>query len=316
MIKIYFHSADLDGHCAGAIVKYKYPEAELIGINYGQEIDYNKIAKDDMIFMVDFSLQPFDEMVKLAQHVGMNGLVWIDHHITAIDNAKNCVFDNVVPMNGQEPFVITFNDICPGKREDGKAGCELTWGFLFPDREMPEVVRLLGRYDVWDLANPNVLDFQYGFRLNKTWPTNQELWKDYFENDIHGHGHDFVKLSKIDGRTILRYQKQENEKYIKSCAFEVDFEEFKAICINRLLTNSQMFESVWDNKKYDIMITFGLRKNGLWTMSFYTDKEGVDCSLLAKRFGGGGHKQAAGCNFDELPIEFLRQIKKLLPIKE
>ena len=32
--------------------------------------------------------------------------------------------------------------------------------------------------------------------------------------------------------------------------------------------------------------------------------------------GGGGHKQAAGCNFDELPIEFLRQVKKLLPVKE
>ena len=44
MIKCFYHLADLDGHCSGAIVKYKYPDAELFGINYGQAFPYDKIS--------------------------------------------------------------------------------------------------------------------------------------------------------------------------------------------------------------------------------------------------------------------------------
>jgi len=314
-MKCYFHSADLDGHCSAAIVKMKYPEAELIGINYGQEIDYGKISENEIILMVDFCLQPFIEMVKLAQKVGMDKLTWIDHHVTAIKDSEDCVFDEIIPMNGKEPFTINFNQICPGKRQVGKAGCELTWECLYPDEKMPFAVSLLGRYDVWDLQG-SVLDFQYGMRLNTTWPDNQEMWKKYITPGQEEDPNLWVLDTIKQGEIVLKYQDQENEKYCKSCAFEIQFEGFKAIAVNKLLTSSQLFKSVWDKEKYDIMLTFGLRSNGLWTMSFYTDKEEVDCSLLAKKFGGGGHKQAAGCNFDELPIEFLRQVKKLLPVKE
>jgi len=307
MIKIYYHSADLDGHCAGAIVKYKFPDAELCGINYGQEIDYNNISKDDIIYMVDFSLQPFTKMVQLAAHIGMNNLIWIDHHISTIKEAESV-------MLVSKGIEITFNNVCPGKRQDGKAGCELTWEVLFPDREIPEAVRLLGRYDVWDLQ-PNVLRFQYGFRLNDSNPDNQALWIDYFEDFCEENCTGIMEQTINDGETIIRYQKQENEKYVKSCAFEVLFEGYKAIACNKMLNNSQFFESIWDNTKYDIMISFGLHKNGFWTFSFYTDKPGVDVSLLAKKLGGGGHKQASGCQFDELPIEFTRQVQKLQPVK-
>jgi oligoribonuclease NrnB/cAMP/cGMP phosphodiesterase (DHH superfamily) len=217
-------------------------------------------------------------------------------------------------MTSDGGIIVEFNMICPGKRLIGKAGCELTWEYLFPNREMPAAVSFLGRYDVWDLQG-SVLPFQYGMRLNNTWPDNQEMWQKFLKQDD-----DETTMLNVDtirqGETILKYQDQENEKYCKSCAFEVQFEGFKAIAVNKLLTSSQLFKSVWNKEKYDIMITFGLRSNGMWTMSFYTDKEGIDCSLLAKKLGGGGHKQAAGCNFEELPIEFLRQVKKLLPVKE
>ena len=76
-MKCFYHSADLDGHCSGAIVKHKYPECELIGINYGDEFPWDDLDIDDPIYMVDFSLQPFDQMIKLGKHFN---LIWIDHH--------------------------------------------------------------------------------------------------------------------------------------------------------------------------------------------------------------------------------------------
>jgi len=290
MIKCFFHSSDLDGHCSGAIVKYKYPEAVLFGINYGQSFPYDKIFKDDTIIMVDFGHQPFSEMIKLWKFVneGKGHFVWIDHHASALKDANETIVEN-----GK-----SFEAICIGKRTNGKAGCELAWEYFFPELETPEVVRLLGRYDVWDHTDPNVLPFQMGFRLENTWPNdeNMAMWENYFNNNSG----DLIKDTIKNGELILKYQKQENEKYAKSCAFEMEFGGYKAICINKMLTNSQLFESVYDASKHDIMIAFGLRSNGHWTMSFYATKDDVDCSAIAKRYGGGGHKGAAGCNFKNL----------------
>ena len=36
-----------------------------------------------------------------------------------------------------------------------------------------------------------------------------------------------------------------------------------------------------------------------WVVSFYSNKEDIDCSYAAKVFGGGGHKGAAGCTFNQ-----------------
>jgi len=276
--------------CSGAIVKMKYPEAELIGINYGQQFPFNTISKDDMIFMVDFSLQPFEEMIKLHKIIG-NNLIWIDHHKSSLEDYEKYKKDDVI------------GGIIKGFHRNDCAGCELTWEYLYPNKEMPTAVYLLGRYDVWYHKDPRVLPFQMGIRLKDAWPTNQSMWVDYF-------GDRFIDETISDGYIVLKYQEQENEKFCKATSFEILFEGYKAIVMNKQLTNSQAFKSIWDNEKYDIMIVFGLKSNGLWTFSFYTDKEGIDVSILARKLGGGGHAQAAGCNFKELPIEFLRQIKK------
>lgn len=304
MIHCFYHSSDLDGHCSGAIVKHKFPEAQMHSINYDQQFPWDKVnTEEDIIIIVDFSLQPFLEMTKLYTEFD-DRLIWIDHHISAIEEAKKWK-----DGEGNE----TLYDKIPGVRMVGFAGCELTWNYFFPETEVPEAVRLLGRYDVWDHEDPNVLPFQMGIRLENTWPDdkNMSMWQNYFSK----FSEELIKDTINKGKTILLYQKQENEKYAKNCAMEIDFRGFKAIAINKLLTNSQLFDSVWDENKYDLMITFGLRANGMWMMSFYTTKEDVDCSQIAKSLGGGGHRQAAGCNSKTLPSEFIKQIKTKQPVK-
>ena len=288
-IHCFFHSADLDGHCSGAIVKYKFPKCELHGITYGYKFPFNIISKDDIVYMVDFSLQPVKEMIDLYNIVGKN-LIWIDHHITAIEN--------VYKENPELEF--------SGIRKNGTAACILTWNYLFPDKELPKTVELLGRYDVWDISE-EILQFQYGFRTNPdTWPNKQdELWKQCFETNTS-----IYPILHI-GKIILNYEQKQNEIYCRSCAFEITFEGLKALAVNKRLTSSQLFDSIWDNKKYDMMITFGIKKNGFWDVSFYSDKKDIDVSKIADKYGGGGHKGAAGCQFKELPKEFLDRFKEL-----
>ena len=286
-MKCFYHSADLDGHCSGAIVKFKYPECEMFGINYGDEFPWGIIQKGETVFMVDFGLQPFfPNMLNLNAKCN---LIWIDHHKSAIQEYE------AARLNDPElaiPGALCF--------DNSQAGCELTWEYLF-DTKVPRFVKLLSQYDVWNHSEPTTLPFQFGLRLYNTIPDEDgmELWHDLL--DMDGSFENMTNQIIEQGKLILRYNKQENEKYCSACSFETELDGLRCIAINKMLTNSQIFDSVWDDKKYDAMLTFGFRK-GMWTVSLYSDREDVDVSAIAKARGGGGHKGASGFQCEKLPF--------------
>jgi hypothetical protein len=278
-MKCFYHSADLDGNCSGAIVKLFNPECDMIGINYGDAFPWDKITRGEMVFMVDFCLQPFADMERLDQ---LCNLVWVDHHKTSVEEAHNHVF---LAGGGQ-------------LLEVGRAGCELTWQFCTSD-PMPRAVFLLGRYDVWDHHNhPGALEFQYGMRnVGDTRPNNQDLWQKYLIEQVG----DFTGQTMRNGAALLAYETRQNEMYVKSCAFEVEFDGLRCIAVNKGLTNSLLFKSVYDPEKHDAMLSF-VRRPGKWTVSVYADKPEVDASAICKARGGGGHKGAAGFQCAALPF--------------
>lgn len=290
MICIY-HSKDLDGYCSGAIVKMKYPDAKLIGFDYGQELPMSNIAPHEEVIMIDVSL-PMQHMEDLARYSGWK-LTWIDHHISAINDYYN--------------FIGNGGSFCRAVLQDGISACEGGWKYLFPDDHMPTAVKLLGEYDTWrnkdkDRWDNAIMPFQYGMRMfcqsAETFP--QELFKIYeptiTDNPVYKIIH--------DGKLILSYQKTQNERACKM-AFEIEFEGLRAICLNNGGANSQVFESVYDESRHDVMIPFVFTGKN-WTFSLYSTKDEVDCSVIAKSKGGGGHKKAAGFQMEELPNEFLK----------
>ena len=50
------------------------------------------------------------------------------------------------------------------------------------------------------------------------------------------------------------------------------------------------------------MIAFGWTPIGMWRVSLYTIFDHIDVSEIAKKYGGGGHKNAAGFVCDNLPF--------------
>ncbi len=287
MICIY-HSKDLDGYCSGAIVKRKYPDAIMIGYDYGQELDMLNIPEGSKIIMIDVSL-PMAEMLKLAQHSGYQ-LTWIDHHISAI--------------NDYNKFIGDGESFCTAVLENGIAACEGGWKHLFPDEKMPTSVKLLGEYDTWRNQdngrwNYKIMPFQYGMRMCCSSPETFAPELLYQDDEAM----DYAIGAIINtGNTILAYQKTQNERACKS-SFEIEFEGLKAIALNNGGANSQVFESVYDESKHDVMIPFVFTGKH-WTFSLYSTKPEIDCSIIAKSKGGGGHKQAAGFQLKELPDEF------------
>ena len=274
-MKCFYHKSDLDGKCSAAIVHYFEPKAELIPIDYNEPFPWDIVGEMETIYMVDFSLQPFEDMLKLNNHCN---LIWIDHHITAIKSHK------------ESKILFT------GIQRVGSGACQLVWEYFKSD-SVPLAIKLLAEYDVWNHEDPRTLPFQYGM-INRDNNPESLIWKALFDaehSDLHFRG----ILS--DGVVILEYQTKQNKIQAKSACFETVFQGLTLLAANVGYTNSKFFDSVWDEEKYDAMCTFHWRKNQ-WNISLYATKETIDVGKLAKKFGGGGHKHAAGFSYKTLPF--------------
>lgn len=274
---ICFHHNDLDGRMSGAIIKYRYPECKMYEIDYGDRFPWERVGLKEDVFMVDFTLEPFEDMLKLATRP----LIWIDHHKSAIDAWK---------LHGSPPII--------GTRAFGTAACVLTWRYFFPDKPMPHSVTLAGKYDVWDHSSPEVLHFQYGMMIEDCRPENQRMWKWLFE-DIS------TSVYTAKGYAIKKHVDQTNEEICKAQAFETSFRDCRAanyqcLAVNRLFVSSYFFDSVENLDDYDVLIMFGWQK-GKWKVSLRSEK--VNVAEIAKDFGGGGHSGAAGFLCNVLPFD-------------
>lgn len=289
MICIY-HSKDLDGYCSGAIVKRKYPDAKLVGYDYGQPFPLtDEELAGEVVIMIDVSL-PMNDMFVLG--LKASHLIWIDHHISAINDYNN------FPPHSQGGENIT------AVLENGISACEGGWKYLFPDEIMPTAVKLLGEYDTWRNQDKErwdnaIMPFQYGMRMICSSP--ETFPPELFEMPAIVTDSPVYKIIH-DGQLILTYQKTQNERACRS-SFEIEFDGLRAICLNNGGANSQVFDSVYDEAKHDVMIPFVFTGKH-WTFSLYTTKDEVDCSVIAKSKGGGGHKKAAGFKLDYLPENF------------
>lgn len=269
-MKCFYHN-DLDGKCSGYLVKLKYPACEFRSINYNQDFPFDDIKENEEIFIVDYSLEP-DEMEKLYNIT--ENISWIDHHISTLRKYEDF------------PYEIA------GIREVGKAGCHLTFEYLFDpweNQQLKMIVNLIEDWDIWEFRYGKYTTYFHLAMLSYDNEPNDEIWDESFKN--------INRLFK-EGKTIKRYRKKDNLRYIRKHAFEINFKGYKCIVCNKK-DSSDMFENLKDY--YDIMIPY-VYNGEEFIVSLYTVKEDIDLSKIAEEYGGGGHKQAAGFHCNELPF--------------
>ncbi len=285
---IVYHS-DVDGHLSGAILQkwlrdINQPKPTMVQMNYDDVFPWSLVDSDTEVYMADFGLQPWSEMVSLSKMC--KKLVWIDHHKSAIQSYDEWVETDGTPLEGI--------------RQDGKAACRLCWEYCYPDKPEPLPVYLAGKYDVWEWQDvEDSIEYQYGTKFYETDPGTEEGRK-FWDEQL-----DFPKETPFPvikvGKLLMDYKARSNKSYIKENSFVTTLEGLTVIATNKK-GSSQMFDSVFDPAKHDAMLTFAWAK-GMWTISLYTDKPGIDVGSVAKKLGGGGHIGAAGFQATELPFE-------------
>jgi oligoribonuclease NrnB/cAMP/cGMP phosphodiesterase (DHH superfamily) len=287
-MKCLYHRGDLDGKCSAAIVAMHEPGCELIGLDYQDEVDLKAlgIAQGERVVMVDFSLEPVSRMLEL--HAWAD-LVWIDHHRSAID------------------AVAAAGVVIPGLQEVGTAACELTWRWFGAGEELPLAVHLLGRYDVWDHFNPDVMPFQYGMRARGAWDpfTDFAAWCLLMCDDAYWYVREIIR----EGQTVLAYEQEVSARYARDFAwrgriYTGDLREapLLAIFLNRGLASSKDFRAFDDGASMaDVFAAYVQLPDGRFKVSLYRPehwRQGIgrcdDVGALAETFGGGGHAGAAG----------------------
>ena len=268
---ICFHHNDPDGHASGAIVKYVLGDGvTLIESDYdGTPIPWDLVEQAEQVIVTDFSF-PVDEMKRLAES---RELVWIDHHKSAM-----LEFEGIA-------------DDWPGIRDLSEAACVLTWKYFFPERPVPRAIVLIGDRDIWRWAEEDTGPFGESLYNQDHDANNAAFWKPLLEDD------QAVLAKMIEEGTWLRENTLRNIDHMMAArSFEVQFEGYQTLAVNT--RGNGDVGNYGRDRGYEIVYTYvdEMQVSGLTTVvTLFSNK--IDVSVIAKRFGGGGHAGAAGFSF-------------------
>lgn len=287
---VIYHSADFDGIFCREIAKKFLPNAELIGWNHGDPLI--PMPTEGLVYILDLSpdciaLTPGDETVPYYDR-----MIWIDHHKSSIEK---------------------FSTTISGYRIDGVAACRLAWQWFqfnpdnfprfdkqsFVERKVvePWAVRLVGEYDIWDKRDPNAELFQHGLRSEELYSVT---WDALLSDDMEDEATVIRLLNQ--GRALQFARTKENESIIKEIGFTIQWEGLTFLCCNAARYNSHLFAAGLTST-HDAC--FGFKWTGkTWSVSLYhaPGKEHLDLSIIATKYGGGGHRGACGFQTKQLPF--------------
>lgn len=280
---VVYHRVDFDGLASYCITKayfknVAYADVEGFGYNYFDTVEMPDWSKYDKIVLVDISL-PVEVMKELHDKY-FDKVIWIDHHITAIQNSEE---------NG-------YSDL-NGSRDISAAACILSFKYFFREDQIPYGISLLGTYDIWDHKSfdweEEVQPFQLG--LNSLVGTNAELlWQRWNSVLFKTNVDELIE----QGKGIKSYIETQQKSWVEKFAFEVEVDgHLKGIAMLCPMFSSNVFKSVIDG--YDVCVV-AERNNkipGTFNVSMYMKNIDTDFSCgqyMKDHYEGGGHKGAAG----------------------
>ena len=279
-ILLLFH-VDLDGAMSAAIVglKHRTDEVTYKTYNYGYSLEPSDLVGFDVVYAVDVSF--FDKTTKWIYQDPR--LIWIDHHQTAIEREN-------LPENYYIKNI-------PGIRlSDGRrAACELTWDYLFPEVPKPRILEYLSAYDIWDKTR-----FPWSDTEEIEWGAKYKFGIDPVAliNFMERNGQ--PEELKDVGKILLGNLEKRSRSVLLSNGYYInDFYGYRVVALGTTEFTSMIFTTVYDPKYFDIMMPFTIvpGKNlgeSYVRVSLYSENPDIDVSSIATKFGGGGHKGAAG----------------------
>lgn len=283
-ILVCYHRSDFDGILSGLVIKTYYKPTDtvvMLGLEYGDVMPtVEQCLEYDWIYVVDFSFE-----ILQAPELKPK-LVWIDHHKSAIEKYDSTLL---------------------GIRIDGVAACRLCWQYIRnPDVicgradyicrlvNEPLLLQMAGEYDVWDKRNPGVDALQQSLLL-KSIPELEWHLSGWADPGAQEELNDECSGWVSEGKALLAYREVLNKLDIKRAYFR-RWEGLSFLCFNGS-GNSLTFKDHPLVSEADALLMWKYNGDKVTISLYHTEHNKIpDLSLIAKKFGGGGHKGACGFN--------------------
>ncbi len=297
---VLYHGGCYDGFTAAWVFNKFYqkkktqldPEPEYVAMNYGDKAP-DTAGRD--VYILDFSFQR-DVMLNQILLPSNRVTVW-DHHKTAEADLSglgdelrstrgiNRQYDRIVFDMHRSGAGITYDEMV---REAGQRA-----GFHSPTGSGRKewLVDYVEDRDLWNWKLPQSREIS---AYLSTQPMTFENWD---------------RISKLQpsevaelGKGVLDYVKQFGEKAIQTARRE-KIAGHKVWTINVPYMNcSDHVNALLTERGGDFAVGYFRQLDGKWQFSLRSVGD-VDVSEIAKQFGGGGHRNAAGFKTDVLPWE-------------
>lgn len=287
-MKVLYHANCNDGFCAAFVIKWNYPDlkdSDFVPVQYGCDFPPIENIENEDILVLDFSYKKdiMEDVLKKSK-----SLLVIDHHKTAQEDLKE--LQEKYPDN----FIFDM----------GKSGAKLTYEKFYyePNKPVTDIdtwlyfSRWLVDYvedrDLWLWKMPESREVNIAISC---YPRDFEVWK-YFN----------LENLKIEGRSLLRYQNQiveSQSKFAKEIKFLDTIEGYDILCINCTCFISEICGVIAKGRPFGL--SWFQREDGKFSYSLRSDENGLDVSVIAKKFGGGGHARASGFELNYLIPELL-----------
>ena len=318
---IIYHANCTDGFGAAFAAWLKFGDnAEYLPMEHGHSVGANlSMFEGREVYILDFSFpkQDMNDIFAEAKRV-----VWLDHHKTAfemwLDSLTYSVLDpnEVVvgspPAVGQVKEAYRNTDKMHVRLHADKSGAMLAWEYFHPGTEVPMLIKHIDDRDRWQFK-------LYGSReihavLTSLKPWTFEQWDailaetSYRANDGTGIG-----ALYRDGAVLLRSHKQQVKSALKQatpCIIHeaTTYEGYESGPCGDISVYSDAPKGLAANAPFDLASTLGhelAKKSGTFGLVWSMAGDGqIHCSLrsngdydvstIAKVFGGGGHRNAAG----------------------
>lgn len=281
-----YHGNCADGFTAAWVVRRALGENVDFHPGVYQQSPPNVVGRD--VIMVDFSYkrQVLEEIITKADSV-----LVLDHHKTAQadlewiqvpfgpgwDRHKQNVYQDICEGVAGKPYALFDMD---------RSGAQVTWDFFFPETPRPLIVDYTGDRDLWQFKLPlsrevNAFVFANEYTF-KNW--------DYLHAQLRDHM-DVQRIGDWGGAIEKRHHKDVAElisvmkRRMMIGGHDIPVANLPYTLTSdagHLMAQGELFAACyWDTPDGRV---FSLRSTDV----------GLDVSEIAKRYGGGGHRNASG----------------------
>lgn len=293
---VLFHGNCDDGFGAAWSIHHRWPDGiEYIPGVYGVDPDISALVGKH-VAMVDFSYKkPVLEAIGRAMdsHATANrkggSVTIIDHHKTAQEDLAEFTdptlfavgwsthdeFASVMHHNRQLPIRAHFDMT--------KSGAILTWEAIFGDDLPPEALEFIQDRDLWKFELPDTKQFSAALR---THPQVFEVWDMLM----------FSAGSLIEeGRIVLHAHEFNVGKFVISAnLMQIDGVTVPGVNVPYHYASDTAHALLHALPECKFAAAWFLNGNGKIQFSLRSEDSRADVSEVAKKFGGGGHRNAAG----------------------